>query len=237
MHTSFYFVSLTLLVAVFLFFVALGGVFTAYLYAFLGDKQALENDYGSLNPFNHIDLFWIIIFLLTKIFVRKGIPFNYEWKNGTRGFIQKFLFIFALPIFHLIITSGILTTGIIFFGKSIGLLAMQIPLSPSNKLIYVIKEIWGEHCSGMSVIFIALIIYAIVTNIFLCIVDFFINCFDFLFRMFVFIQSPNDIRIAFLYFLVIAVIFSIYGSTFFNACWKTVYIFPKFFLKNKIGID
>jgi hypothetical protein len=215
-----YSISLIILLLVFLFFVGIGGSVSAYIKKFIGDNSAIEKGYGSINPFFHIDEFWILIFLLTKIFIRNPQPFFMNWEKGIKGFFQKIIFIFGTTLFHLVLAAIILYISVWIWGGMFLNLAIKTPLSPSINLVKIVKEFFNGY-SGNVIIAVLFALYGITVNLTLALLDFFVSIIDFSIRTYVY-PYTDSIKVTILSYIAIMIILIIYSDLFLYIAWRFI---------------
>ena len=218
--TPFYFVSFIIFFIVFLFFIGIGGSLNAYIKSFIGDNEALEKGYGSINPFFHINIIWILIFFLIKIIVRENQPFSWNWKNGIKGFFQKIIFIFGSTFFHFLISSILLFFSVKIWGKFFFQFALNTPINPSIELIKSVKLIFNK-ISSINIILILFSLYSITTNIFLGLIDFLLKISEYIAETYIIPRYSNFFIILLSYIFIIQFFF-IFSTQINIFCWNLI---------------
>jgi hypothetical protein len=221
-----YIVAFSVFIFVILFFASLGGAFHAYLKAMIGDRDALDAGFGSLNPFMHMDMLLVGLFLLTKVLIKKYQPFSWRWDYGVKGSMQRFLYVFATPMLHLFIASIILFFSVKYFGFKFFEFAISTPLSPSIELIKSVKLLVGM--SSYKIIMMLFSLYSIVTNMFLAIIDLFIHFSEYVLYTYIFPHESNPWAI-FLCYIALIFIFALCINFITLLCWRMI-SFPLSFI-------
>ena len=218
--TPFYFVSFIIFFITFLFFIGIGGSINAYIKKFIGDDEAVEEGFGSINPFVHIDIIWIFIFFLIKIIIRENQPFSWNWIDGVKGFFQKVFFILGSTIFHFLIASFLLFISVKYWGNFFFQFALQTPINPSIELIKSIKLIF-DKVSSLNIILMLFSLYGITTNIFLGLIDFLLGISNYIIETYIAPRYSNFFIILLSYIFIIQIFF-IFSNQITFFCWNLV---------------
>jgi hypothetical protein len=203
-----------------LFFITISGVFQAWLKYWMGDDTALKEGFGKFNPLVHIDEVWMIIFFITRIFVRSIQPMNIFWEKGIKGFFQKIIVFFTSPVLHFIISSILLLIGVKAFSTPFFFLALQTPLSISVDFLQGIMATY-VNLKGIKLIVLILLLYSIAMNMMLGLLDLFIAILDYFFRTFI---KPyfNNFNVAIGSYLIMMFILIYFSNTFHYISWMIV---------------
>lgn len=217
-----YFLALCLLTISLLIFIVAGGVFTSYLYKRIGDSSSWENGYQSLNPFNHIEYFVIILFIITGWFIGMKRPsFLHNWKNGIKGILQKLAYLFVPSLFHLVIASILLFVGVYFFSYQFLLLSFKASLKVNISYITEVCNIL--HIRGPQLIFVLFSLYSIILNLNLALLNFLFSILDYIIKKYFFEQMLN-IKFIFLLYGIVMLLLYIFGNSIMYFFWNIIVI-------------
>ncbi len=217
-----YFFSICLLSIVLLFFVTLGGIFSAYLYKKIGDDTAWNAGFNSLNPLNHIDYFVIIFFIITGWFIGMKKPtFLHNWKDGFKGFCQKLVFIFCPAMFHLFIASFLLFIGVYFFSYQFFLLACKTSLKANYFYISEVSKFL--QIKGPKLIFSIFSLYGVILNLNLALLDFLFSILDYIIKKYFFDDMLN-IKFVFLLYATVILLLYLFGNGIMYFFWNIIII-------------
>lgn len=226
--SPFYITSLIIFIITTLFFIGIGGSINAYIKKFLGDDESINDGFGSINPFVHMDfIFFLLLLTPLKIIIRKTQPFSYNWISGPKGIIQRIIYLIGPSFFHIILASTILFFSVKFFGLQFFTLTLKNQFEPSAELIKLTKNIFFNY-SSIKIILILFLIYSITVNLFLSIIDFLINITSYIIDNYI---NPkySSLMVTVFTLIFIAQIFFVFSSTITYYCWKLI-SFPLTFI-------
>ena len=217
-----YFFSLCLLTISLLFFVTLGGFFSSYLYKKIGDSTSWESGYDSLNPFNHIDYFVIIIFIFTGWFIGIKKPlFLHNWQQGYKGVLQKISYLFLPAFFHLILASVLLFIGVYFFSYQFLLLSFKTSLKANAGYILEVAKLL--QVKGPQLIFALFSLYSVVLNLNLALLDILFSFLDYIIKKY-FFENILDIKFIFLLYGIVMCLLYMFGNSIMYFFWNIIVI-------------
>jgi hypothetical protein len=222
-----YFFSLSLLTLALLLFVTVGGIFSSYIYKKIGDPSSWDNGYNSLNPFNHIDYFVVIFFIVTGWFIGMKKPsFEHNFLNGIKGFLQKIIYFIAPMSLHLILASFLLFLGVYLFSYDFLLLAFKTSLKANPA--YVTNVFTILQVKGPKLILSLFSLYSIVLNLNLAILSFLFSILDYIIKKY-FFEDMFNIKFIFLLYAFVLLLLYVFGNSIMYFFWNIV-IMPLFLL-------
>jgi hypothetical protein len=225
---SFYLVSFIISLAVFLFFIGLGGAANAYIRSWFGDDSALISGFNSINPLVHIDEISILFYIIFGFIIRKRQPISFFSRNGWKGFLEKIVFISGSALFHLIISSLSLLLLFLWKGDIIIEIALRTPSGASSNFIKVLQNIF-ENSRGYEIISLLSLLYTVSINLQLSIFNFFVNLVTLFFEEYL-VNYLDTFMVTFLSILALFLIFTIYQAVFLAFCWNII-LLPIFLIK------
>lgn len=225
-------VSFIILAVAFLISIGIFGSLSAHMKAWIGDSTALEEGYGSCNPFIHIDFIGIIIFFIFNMFWRVKQPFNFNWSPGKRGFFERIIYLIGISFSHLIFASLLLLIGSAIWKGPFIQFAFIFRQIPSSETAGIVSSLFNNFSSftRISVIMMASLI---TVNIILSFFDLINRVINYFLMTYIF-PYRQDLWIYVGSIIVIFSLFSIFETTLWTAAWKFV-TFPLSFLLSYFG--
>lgn len=228
MQIVMYFLSLFLVTASLIIFVTIGGFFSSYFYKLIGDSTSWENGFDSLNPLNHIDLFNILIFMITGWFLgMKRPPFDNDFKmNQFIDVCKMILYIIGPGLFHIIIAAIILFLGVLCFSIPFFQLAIKTSLRANSYFIFDIVSIL--KINGIKLLFATFCLYSISINLILALLNFIFAFIDILFKRY-FVYMMADMKFIFLFYVAIFLFVAFFSGYITYFFWKII-VLPLYLL-------
>lgn len=211
-------ISFIILAAASLVSVGIAGSLSAYIKLWIGDQAAIEEGFGDPNPFVHIDVINIIIFLIFKILWRVRQPFSWYWSEGARGYVERVVYVIGVGCVHLLLASGALLTGTMLWGISFYKMAFIYPGVSAHKQVSLVKALFAES-SSLSRIAILLCAAFIMVNLILCLFELLNRVIEYVLMTYIF-PYRQDLWIHILSVLLIFSLFLVFESPLWAAAWR-----------------
>lgn len=220
LNLSFYVISLFTMLSAFLFSLGISGFLICRIKTFLGDYSSEIEGFDTINPLAHIEPIMILLFIFTKIFIKKAQPCIIFWKDGIKGIFEKAIYFFGQSVFHLIFASITLFIGYKLYGIEFIFLSKSTDIAASSNFVKVVKSLFIDK-SSFNIIIILLMLYNIASNMFLAVFNFIINILDYFINKY-FSQSFDNWKITILSCLIFAFILYYYMNFFSYIAWRIV---------------
>lgn len=211
-------ISFILLVLAFLIAVGFSGAISAYVKYIIGDQNAMEEGYGNPNPFMHIDMIGILIFLCTKIILRNSQPFDWSWAEGVKGFFQKIFYMIGTSFSHILIAASVFIISIKIWGIYFLSLGINFMSCDQSKLIGLLKVCFPS-AAPISIIIILFLLHFAFINIILSLFDLLTKIFDYVLNMYILKYVEEANWMIFLPSIGIIILFVLFE----NVLWKTAW--------------
>lgn len=221
-----YFLSLFLVTMSLIFFVTIGGFFTAYFYKILGNSTACEDGFNSLNPLNHLNPFIILIFMTFGWFFGMKRPqLATEFYSGNRE-VKKIISFFGPGLFHIVLASVMLFIGVYYFSFSFSFFAIKTSLQASSN--FILELVSSLKINGIKLLCAGFLLYSVSMNLVLGLFNFLFSLIDLFFKKY-FSYNMSDMRFIFLFYICIYLFLLFFSKYIMYFFWKII-ILPLYLL-------
>lgn len=215
-------ISFFVLLSTLLFFITLTSVFDALLKSFLGDETAVDEGYASLNPFFHMDIVWVLLYIALGVFVLKNQPYTMDNFSGSlKKNIKAILMILGPSLLNFVISSLALYCGIKYLGKKFFIASIHAPHSISSDYIAKIIELFREY-NGIKIIGIIFLIITVTINMYIGLINILFSSFHYLFNRYIAQYYTHNIEITLFLYLIITIAIIYYSSTINIIMWSII---------------